>query len=204
MTAVAPRSTPFTGPRRTMLSPLETLLQNERRDLIPTLARTVMRTRGVRLQDAEEVVGTALVTAITWERQGKGWNPDGNVSLDQYMFNRVFDALRDSRRRARRKPATPTGDASEHASDVASAPEADEDITELRKLAEKLRRHFEEETGGRIPIGIMDHHLRGVEEQKTIAMELKCTVSEVKAGWGRLKYHGERMVTAARGKKERS
>ncbi len=72
-------------------------------------------------------------------------------------------------------------------------------------LAADLRRHFEEETGGRIPLGIIDHHLRGIDEHAKIAKELKCTVPEVKAGWERLKYRGKCLVAAARGqKKERS
>jgi len=212
MTAVAPSSRTAIGPRRKLLSPLETLLQNERRDLIDVLGRVVMRTCRIRLQDAEDVVSTAIMTAISWEREGKGWDPGGDLTVDQYMFHTVFDVLRNSRRAAHRKPATPSGDASDIASDapdglghlVASAAEADDEIAELRKLAADLRRHFEEETGGRIPLGIMDQHLRGVDEHEKIAKELKCTVTEVRAGWGRLKYHGKRMAAAARGKKDPS
>jgi hypothetical protein len=206
MTAVAPRSTTLIGPRRKLLSPLETLLQHERRDLVDILGRVVMRTCRIRLQDAEDVVGTALVTAISREREGKGWDPGGELTVEQYMFFRVFDAVRDSRRTARRKPATPCGDASDIASAApdGSVAEAEDEIEELRKLAADLRRHFEEETGGRIPLGIMDQHLRGVDGHENIAKELKCTVPEVRAGWGRLKYQGKRMAAAARGRKDRS
>jgi len=211
MTAVAPSSPTLVGSRSKLLSPLETLLQHERRDLIDILGRVVMRTCGIRLEDAEDVVSTALVTAITWERQGKGWDPGGDLTIEQYMFFRVFDALRDSRRTARRKPATPTGDASDIASDapdglrhLVAPAETDDELADLRKLGADLRRHFEEETGGRIPLGIMDQHLRGVDDQEKIAKELKCTVPEVRNGWKRLKYHGKRIVTAARGKKEPS
>jgi len=202
MTAVAPSSTTLMGSRTRPQSPLEALLQHERRDLIDILGRVVMRTCRMRLQDAEDVIGTALMAAISREREGKGWDPGGDLTVEQYMFFRVFDAVKDSRRTARRKPATPIGDASD--APDAPAPEPDDQLEELRKLATNLRRHFEEETGGRIPLGIMDQHLRGIDEHARIAKELKCTVPEVRAGWGRLKYHGKRMAAAARGKKERS
>ncbi len=212
MTAKAPSSTTAIGPRSEQLSPLETLLQNERRDLIDIMGRVVMRTCRVPLQDAGDIVGTALMAAISREREGKGWDPAGDFTIDQYMFHRVFDAVKDSRRRARRKPATPAGDASEIASTengglggvVAAAVEADAEIAELRKLAADLRRRFEEETGGRIPLGIIEQHLLGIDGHAKIATKLKCTVPEVKAGWERLKYRGKRLAAAARGKKERS
>lgn len=212
MTAVAPRSTTAIGLRSKQLSPLETLLQNERRDLVDILGRVVMRTCRIPLQDAGDIVSIALTAAITREREGKGWDPAGQLTIEQYLFYRLFDAVKDSRRYARRRPATPSGDVSDIASAapgglgglVASGTETEDELAELRKLADDLRRHFEEETGGRIAIGIMDHHLRGVDGQDTIAKDLKCTVPEVRAGWRRLKYHARRMAAAARGKKEQS
>lgn len=212
MTAVAPSSVTAIGPRSRQLSPLETLLQNERRDLIDIMGRVVMRTCRVPLRDAGDIVSTALMAAVSREREGKGWDPAGDLTIEQYMFHRLFDAVKDSRRRARRKPSTPAGDASDIASAapgglgglVASAAEIDDQIAELRLLANDLRRHFEEETGGRIPLGIMDQHLRGIDEHEKIAKALKCTVAEVRAGWRRLTYRARCMAAAARGKKEPS
>jgi hypothetical protein len=166
-----------------------------------------MRTCRCGLDDAKEVVQSAMLSACVRERKGNGWNPDGDKTIEQYMLQRVFSALKDRYRTARRKPAAPAGDAAEVASAtpgglaglVASAADAEDELHAMRKLAADLVRHFEEETGGRIPLGIMDHHLRGIHEYDQIAAALSCSPSDVRAGWTRLKRHGAKLAAAARG-----
>jgi DNA-directed RNA polymerase specialized sigma24 family protein len=211
VTAAEPRF-PFARPPGKALSPLEAVLQLERRDLTDMLGRVVMRTCRCGLADAKDVVQIAMMSAIARERKGNGWNPAGEMTIEQYMLQRVFNALKNRYRTARRKPATPAGDAAEVASAmpgglaglVASAADADDELQALRKLAADLVRHFEEETGGRIPLAIMDHHLRGVHEYDRIAESLKCSPHDVRAGWSRLKRHGAKLAAAARGKGDAS
>lgn len=211
MTAVAPSSGALRGPPKELLSPLEKLLQNER-GLFTLLTNYAVRTFHLRRQDAEDAVSTAFTTAMRRERAGKSWDPTGPKTIEQYMLERVNDAARDGSRTARRKPATPIGDAIDLASAatgglggvIPSTAEAQVEVAQFRKLAVELRRHFEEETDGHIPLGIMDQHLRGIVDQEKIAKNLKCTVAKVRAGWGRLKYHGQRVATAARGKQVES
>lgn len=187
-------------------SRLALVLQNERRDLLDILGRVARRACRCNLDDAKDHVSNAFLSAVLRERKGNGWNPD-EESIDTYMIKRLFNTLKDARTKAKRKPATPVGDIDDVSSAapgglaglVASAADADDELQALRRLAADLVRFFQEETGGKIPLGIMEQHLLGIDSHPQIARRLGCSRGDVKRGWDRLKHHGARVADAARG-----
>jgi hypothetical protein len=196
MTTVAATSGSTSLPPRGPGSPLETALQ-QRPALIGLLTR-VAGSEGLDAAAAKDVTHIVLESAIKRERRGQGWDPAGRFTVERYLVAMLYNGIDDWRRSMRRNPAIPTGDAIDV---VSAAPEieqapADEDVENRRLdgLEEALRDFFADETGGDIPIGIMDQRIDGVVAHDEIAAALKCSPQDVKRGYDRLVHHAKRLA----------
>jgi DNA-directed RNA polymerase specialized sigma24 family protein len=155
-------------------------------DVVDTL-RAWARRKTPTLQEADDVVQSALDTAVRVARGGKDYVPGDPAltkkTLASYLTPFLRNALSERMRQAKRKPSEAVGD----------GPSA-EDHASAALAMKRLREGVADQTNADLLLKILDAFREGVEGPTELSTRLKCPIPDIIAAHKRLTRCAQRIA----------
>jgi len=152
-------------------------------------------------EDAEDVLGVAIVRAIRRERHGVPWDPAGSMTAGLYMVRLLGDVLKNRKKYLNRNRADATEDMTEFASEDTSPGERAVrriECDERRRLAERLHAELAESGEDPVVVAVLESILAGVTKNPDIEARTGLSTPEVLAAMARLRRYAQGTVEAFR------
>jgi DNA-directed RNA polymerase specialized sigma24 family protein len=153
------------------------------------------------MEDAEDVLGLAVVRALRREASGDGWVPDGKTTAGLHMIRFLKGALSDRKKTAWHRRGSPVEDIDVFASEDTSPGErATRKIQgeEIRKRGNELHRELSATGRDPLAVGILEAWAVGVTEHAEIAERVGGTIADVRAGLKRLARYAQASIDSHR------
>jgi DNA-directed RNA polymerase specialized sigma24 family protein len=162
-------------------------------DVVDTL-RAWARRKTPTLQEADDVVQSALDTAVRVARGGKDYVPGDPAltkkTLASYLTPFLRNALSERMRQAKRKPSEAVGDGADIVDDSPSA----EDHASAALAMKRLREGVADQTNADLLLKILDAFREGVEGPTELSTRLKCPIPDIIAAHKRLTRCAQRIA----------
>ncbi len=174
------------APQKPLPTPLELALRD------PSFYKGLLDWTFARIghvEDAEDVLGLAIVRALRREASGDGWVPDGKTTAGLHMNRFLKGAMSDRKKTVWHRRGSPVEDIDVFASEDTSPGErAARKIQreEITKLGNDLHRQLSATGKDPLAVGILEAWAVGITEQAEVAARVGSTLADVKAGVKRL------------------